>query len=124
MASVADGDGVPEAYVSDAGSRLRALDVTDGRVEWATRLSTTSDSAPPGAVLADLTGDGDRSLVAVSEEGTVVVLDPASGAERAAYERDVPVWTAVTPADLTDNPGLEILVRYGDGRVVALAYRG
>ncbi|WP_459193676.1 outer membrane protein assembly factor BamB family protein [Halosimplex sp. J119] len=119
-----DGDGTPEAYVSEAGSIVRALDASDGSEEWRTRLATDEGSVTPPAVLADLTGDGDRELAAVTNGGTVAVLDPASGAELAAYERDVPIWTGATPANLTAASGDELLVRYGDGRVVALAYDG
>jgi hypothetical protein len=71
-------------------------------------------------VLVDLDGDGSPSLVAGTSGGTVAVLDPATGAERAVYERDAPVLTGVTPANLTAAPGDEVLVRYADGRVVAL----
>ncbi|MFC7196811.1 PQQ-binding-like beta-propeller repeat protein [Halosimplex aquaticum] len=117
-----DGDGTPEAYVGEAGSLLRALDATDGTEEWRARLSTADGSVTPPAVLADLDGDGERSLVAVTNGGRVAVLDPATGGERATYERDVPIWTGVTPANLTAAPGEELLVRYGDGRVVALEY--
>ncbi|WP_436908738.1 outer membrane protein assembly factor BamB family protein [Halosimplex marinum] len=118
----ADGDGTPEAYVSEAGNVLRALDAADGDEEWRTRLATSEGAVTPPAVLADPDGDRSRELVAVTNGGTVAVLDPATGAERAAYERDVAVWTGVTPANLTAAPGDELLVRYGDGRVVALEY--
>jgi len=117
-----DGDGTPEAYVSEAGSTVRAVDASDGDEEWQTRLATANGSVTPPAVLADLDGDGTPSLVAATNGGTVAVLDPETGAERAAYERDLPLWTGVTPANLTAAPGEELLVRYGDGRVVALEY--
>ncbi|ERH02330.1 MAG: hypothetical protein J07HN6_01898, partial [Halonotius sp. J07HN6] len=37
-------------------------------------------------------------------------------------ERAVPIWTFPTPADIDDDDSAEILVRYGDSRVVALDY--
>ncbi|PSP69349.1 hypothetical protein BRC79_04425 [Halobacteriales archaeon QH_8_67_27] len=117
-----DGDGTPEAYVTEAGSRLRALDAADGREEWRTRLSTTEGTVTPPAVLADLDGEDEPELVAATNGGRVTVVDPETGSERATYERDVAVWTSVTPANLTTAPGEEMLVRYGDGRVVALEY--
>lgn len=117
-----DGDGRVEAYVSEAGSLVRALDAGDGSQVWQTRLATANESVTPPAVLADLDGDGEALLVTATNAGTLAVLDPETGAERAAYERDVPVWTGVTAANLTDSPGAELLVRYGDGRVVALEY--
>jgi outer membrane protein assembly factor BamB len=124
LRTVADGDGdaTPEVYVSAPGGVVAALDATDGSEEWRTRLETADDLTTPAPVLADLDGEGAPELAVASEAGTVSVLDPADGAELAAYERDVPVWTSVTTANLTDSPGREILVRYGDGRVVALAY--
>jgi len=117
-----DGDGTPEVYLSSTGGVVVALDATDGREEWRTRLETTDGLTTPAPVLADLDGEGGPELAVATESGTVAVLDPADGAELAAYERDVPVWTSVTPANLTDDPGLELLVRYGDGRVAALSY--
>jgi hypothetical protein len=57
----------------------------------------------------------------VTNGGTVVVLGPG-GRELAAYERSVPVWTFPTLADLDGDGASEVLVRYGDGRVVALSY--
>ncbi|WP_415379305.1 PQQ-binding-like beta-propeller repeat protein [Halosimplex sp. TS25] len=118
----ADDDGAPEAYVGEAGSLLRAFDAADGSEEWRTRLATADGSVTPPAVLADLDGDGEPSLVAVTNGGTVSVLDPETGSERATYQRDVPIWTGATPTNLTATPGEELLVRYGDGRVVALEY--
>lgn len=117
-----DGDGVPEAYVALPGSTVLAVDAATGATDWQRRLDPSSDGVTPPPVLADLTGDGDPELAAATADGTVAVLDPADGAELAAYRRDVPVWTHVTAANLTADPGREVLVRYGDGRVVALAY--
>ncbi|MFB6139228.1 MAG: PQQ-binding-like beta-propeller repeat protein [Halosimplex sp.] len=117
-----DGDGTPEAYVSVPGNLLRAFDASDGHEEWQTRLASESGTITPPAVLGDLDGDGAPELVAGTNGGTVAVLDPATGAELAAYERDDPIWTGSTTANLTDDPGEEILVRYGRGRVVALEY--
>jgi outer membrane protein assembly factor BamB len=123
LASVGDGDadGVPEAYLGVSGTDVLALDATDGSEEWRTRL-TSGDTTVPAPVLAELDGEGTPELAAATAGGTVAILDPADGSELAAYERDVPVWTTVTPANLTADPGRELLVRYGDGRVVALAY--
>jgi len=63
-------------------------------------------------------------VVRVLNSGTVAVLDPETGAELALYERTVPVWTFPTVHDIDDDGAAEILVRYGDGRVVALEYVG
>jgi len=73
----------------------------------------------PPPVLGDLDGDGSPELVAVTNDGLVRVLDPASGAVLATYERDedVAMFTHATVADGS------IYVIYGDGQVVALSYR-
>jgi len=117
-----DGDAADEVYVSLPGGVVTALVAADGSEEWRTRVETTDGLVTPAPVLADLDGADDPELVVATETGSVSVLDPADGGQLAAYERDVPVWTPVTPANLTDSPGEEILVRYGDGRVVALEY--
>lgn len=124
LTTVADGDGddIPEAYVSSPGGVVVALDATDGSEQWRTRLETTEGLTTPAPVLTDLDGTGRSELVVATEAGTVAVLDPVDGEELAAHERDVPVWTSVTPAELTGDATPELLVRYGDGRVVALSY--
>jgi hypothetical protein len=63
-------------------------------------------------------------VVGVLNSGTAAVLDPETGAELALYERTVPVWTFPTVHDVDNDGAAEILVRYGDGRVVALEYVG
>jgi len=117
-----DGDGRPEAYVAAADGVVHAFDALDGSEDWRTTLAADADGATPPPTLADLSGDGEPELVAPTRGGTVVVLDPGDGSEHAAYERATPILTGVTAADISDSPGDEILVRYGDGRVVALAY--
>ncbi|MFT4922576.1 MAG: outer membrane protein assembly factor BamB [Haloarculaceae archaeon] len=118
----ADGDGDTEVYFAKPGNVVGALNATAGDLEWTTRLAPEENTPTPAPVLGDLTGDGQRELVTVTSSGTVTVLNPTSGEQLAVYERETPVWTFPTVADLTDDPGAEILVRYGDGRVAALAY--
>ena len=117
-----DGDGTVELYVGRIGGRLLALDATTGDTEWSTRLSTNDEAMVQPPVLADVDGETGPEVVTVLETGTVVVVDPNSGAEQARYERDVPVWTAPSVADLDGDDVDEIIVRYGDGRVVRLDY--
>ena len=40
----------------------------------------------------------------------------------AFYERNVPIWTFPSVHEINNNGTEGILVRYGDGRVVMLAY--
>jgi outer membrane protein assembly factor BamB len=117
-----DGDGAAEVYLGRPGGVVVALTAADGGEEWRTRLETAEGLTTPAPVVADLDGAGGPELVVATEAGTAAVLDPGDGEELAAYERDVPVWAPVTAANLTDSPGREVLVRYGDGRVVALEY--
>lgn len=118
----ADGDGRAEAYVGYSGNRVAALDAQTGDVEWTTRLSESRRNAP-GPVVGDVTGDGTPDLAVAASDGTVSVLDPATGERRASYARETPILTHLALADLDGDGSREILVRYGDGRVVALAYR-
>ena len=118
----ADGDGTAGLYVGRFGGDILALNAETGATEWSTSVSSSDDTIVPPPVLGDVTGDGQSEVIAVTETGSVVVLDAASGAELARYERSVPIWTFATPANIDDDSRMEILVRYGDGRVVALEY--
>ncbi|WP_430506310.1 PQQ-binding-like beta-propeller repeat protein [Haloparvum sp. PAK95] len=117
-----DGDGTPEVYLGKAGGKVIALDGATGETEWSTTITTSSDADVLSPVLEDVNGDGTLEVIAVAETGTVTVLDASSGTELATYERNVPILTFATPADLDGDGSAEILVRYGDGRVVALEY--
>lgn len=118
----ADRDGTAGFYVGRFGGDILALNAETGATEWSTSVSTSDDTIVPPPVLGDVTGDGQSEVIAVTETGSVVVLDAASGAELARYERSVSIWTFATPANIDDDSRMEILVRYGDGRVVALEY--
>ncbi len=118
----ADADGTPEVHVGRVGGEVLALDADTGATEWATTVAVDDDAIVPPPVTADVTGDGRPEVIAVTEVGRVAVLDPVTGEELATYEREVPIWTFATPADLDDDGDREVLVRYGDGRVVALQY--
>ncbi|WP_254543954.1 outer membrane protein assembly factor BamB family protein [Halomarina pelagica] len=119
-----DGDGTVEVYLSRTDGRVTVLEGTTGDEEWTTTVARQESPSTPPPVVGDVTGDGQPDLVAVTGSGTVAVLDPASGEERAAYDRDVPIRTYPTLANVDDDPAAEILARYGDGRVVLLNYRG
>lgn len=118
----ADGDGTPELYLGRVGGAVLALDARSGETEWSTTIAIEDDVIVPPPVTADVTGDGQREVIAAAQSGRVVVLDADRGEELAGYEREVPVWTFVTPADLDGDGDAELLVRYGDGRVAALEY--
>ena len=120
-ASDVDGDGGVELLVGLSNGTAVALDGASGETEWTTRVSTADDGVLAAPVVASVDGGNETVVVAAARDGTVALLDPANGAERAAYSRDVPVWTYPTPADLDGDGTDEVLVRYGDGRVVALS---
>ena len=117
-----DGDGQAEVYAVAQDGKLRALDASDGTIEWTTTLTTEDVQMTPPPALGDLDGDGDPELVAVSQDGVVSVVNPKSGEIIDSYKRDVPIWMRPTLTNLDNNDTLEILVVYGDGRVVALSF--
>jgi outer membrane protein assembly factor BamB len=121
-AADADGDGTVELYVGRLGGEIIALDAETGETEWSTSISRSEDAITPSPVLGDVNGNGRPEVIAVVNTGSVAVLDADSGAELARYEREVPIWTFASPADIDDDGRVEVLVRYGDGRVVALDY--
>lgn len=117
-----DGDGRAEVYVAGRDGVVRSLDGVTGDEEWSTTITTEPVAPMPPPSLGDLDGDGDPELVAPSNTGSVTVLDPASGDVLATYHRDVPINTFVRVTD-SDGDGIdELIVIYGDGRVVTLEY--
>lgn len=114
-----DGDSGWEVLVGTTDGQVVVLDAENGTPEWSTTVSSAG-AVVQGPRPADLDGDGTLEVVTATREGTVVALDGETGAEVAAFERAVPVWTFVTPADLDGDGADEVLVRYGDGRVTAL----
>ena len=118
-----DGSG-PTLYVGRVNGEVVALNAQTGETEWKTTVATGEDATLPPPVVADVTGDDSVEVITVTNSGRVAVLDAVSGEELARYERSVPIWTVPTPADIDDDSRAELLVRYGDGRVVALDYAG
>lgn len=116
-----DGDGTPEVYVGSGGDTVAALNARTGKTEWKTTLSTDAKLLP-APVTGDVNGDGDPEVVAVTNHGTVQVLDASSGEVLASHERKVKVWVHPTVCDIDGDGADEILVMYGDGRVVELSY--
>ncbi|MEE6208911.1 PQQ-binding-like beta-propeller repeat protein [Salarchaeum sp. III] len=114
-----DRDGTREVYVGSRGGRVLAVNATTGAVEWRTRLSETTDLTP-APIVGNFTASPGPEVAAVTHGGQVAILDAATGETVATYERDVAVWVHPTAADIDDDPLDELLVMYGDGRVVAL----
>lgn len=117
-----DRDGANEAYAVGGDGALRSLDAATGDAEWKTDLAGGDVRMTPPPSLGDVTGDGSPELVVAGNDGTVSVVDPADGTLLAAYERDVPVYTHATLADVDADAADEVFVMYADGRVVALDY--
>ncbi|QDX39463.1 PQQ-binding-like beta-propeller repeat protein [Salarchaeum sp. JOR-1] len=114
-----DGDGTRELYVGSRGGRVLAVDAATGTVEWQTRLSETT-ALTPAPITGNFTASPGPEVAAVTHSGQVAVLDADAGDVVASYERDVVVWVHPTAADIDADPLDELLVMYGDGRVVAL----
>lgn len=110
-----------ELYVATGGGNLYALSARTGSVEWHATLST-QDNIIPAPALGDVDGDGHPELVTVTNSGDVSVRNPKTGELLASYQREVVIWTHPTLVDLDGDRAQEILVMYGDGRVVALSY--
>lgn len=109
-------------FVGRVNGSVLALDGSDGSTKWATTISTGEESVVASPVLGDVNGDDNPEVLAVTRGGTVSVLNASDGAELARYERSIPLYTFVTPADIDDDGDDELLARYGDGRVVTLDY--
>ncbi|PSP79879.1 hypothetical protein BRC88_07085 [Halobacteriales archaeon QS_4_69_225] len=118
-----DGDGTDEVYLGLSGGTVQALDASDGTDEWSTQFPGENRIMPP-PTLGDIGGDRSPELVVGTQEGVVYVLDPSSGEQLATYERETPIWTYPVLADIDEDPGSEILIMYGDGRVAALSFEG
>jgi outer membrane protein assembly factor BamB len=114
-------DGTVEVYATNQTGTLFALDGRTGRVEWSRKLTDGDTQMTPPPVAGDVTGDGTRELVAVTNDGLVRVVDPADGTVLATYRRDAAVYTHATLADTDGDGRQELYVLYGDGTAVALA---
>lgn len=117
-----DGDGDVEVYPVARNGKLYGVSGANGSVEWTLQLADPPVGVAPPPSTGDVDADGDPELVAVTDDGTVAVVDPTDGSVLATYERDVPIRTFPRIADVDGDREREILVLYGDGRVVALSY--
>ncbi|QLC35393.1 PQQ-binding-like beta-propeller repeat protein (plasmid) [Halarchaeum sp. CBA1220] len=116
-----DNGDTPKVYVGSGGDAIAALNVATGATEWRTELGIDANMLPPPAI-GDVDGDGSSEVVAVTNGGTVHVMNPTTGEVRASYRRDVAVWAEPTLFDIDNDGAEEIVIMYGDGRVVALSY--
>lgn len=114
-----DGDGQQELYVGLPNGTAVALDAATGDTEWTTTVTTSDDGVISGPVAVTVE-DGGTAVAVAARDGTVALLNATNGAELGAYHRAVPIWTHPTASDLDGDGTDELLVRYGDGRVVAL----
>lgn len=116
-----DGDGVAELYAVAQDAVLRSYTARNGTEEWSTTLTAERVQMTPPPSLGDLDGDSRPELVAVTNDGLVSLVDPATGEVQDTYRRDVSIWVHPTIADADGDGVAEAYVIYGDGRVVALS---
>ena len=55
-------------------------------------------------------------------QSLLTIVDPKTGEIEASYKREVPINTFARITDFDGDGSNEILVVYGDGRVVSLSY--
>lgn len=113
--------GAATVYVAVNGGTLHALSGNDGSTQWTSSFPGDNRITPP-PTLGDVDGDGTDEIIATTMEGVVYVLNSNNGEQRATYERDVPIWTHATVVNIDSDADDDVLVIYGDGRVVALAF--
>lgn len=116
----ADGDGEMEVYATARDGHLRALAGDDGTVEWTKKLTAADVQMTPPPVVGDVTGDETLEIVAVTNDGRVLIVAP-DGAVLATYARDAAIYTHATLADTDGDGAEELYVMYGDGTVAALS---
>ncbi|WP_159103062.1 outer membrane protein assembly factor BamB family protein [Halarchaeum acidiphilum] len=112
----------PRAYVTSANGRLTAYALADGRAVWNRTLDRERHYVPP-PTLADLDGDGNRSVVATTAYGPMRAYDAADGASRGTWawnDDDVAVWAGLRSADVDGDGDDEVLAVTTDAQVVAV----
>jgi outer membrane protein assembly factor BamB len=85
---------------SDDGTVAR-LDAESGDVVWETTVASDAVQMMPPPVAGDVDGDGDAELAVAAHDGTVAVLDPATGRTLASVGHDDRVLVFVVYADGT-----------------------
>ncbi|GGM62045.1 hypothetical protein GCM10009017_10140 [Halarchaeum rubridurum] len=118
-------DASARAYVTSTDGRLTAYDLATGRVVWNRTLDRERHYVPP-PTLADLDGDGNRSVVATTGHGPMRAFDAASGASRGVWgweDEDVAVWAGLRSADLDGDGDDEVLAVTTDAQVIAVGDR-
>lgn len=121
VAEIVAVEGDPMVYATAGDGRLHALDAATGETAWTTTLTSEDVQMTPAPILGDLDGDDGPELVAVTNDGRVLVVDPASGDVFDSYRRGVTIWTSPAVADVDGDGADDVFVIYGDGRVVALS---
>lgn len=117
-----DRDGQTELYPVARNGRLYSLSGTNGSIELSVALTDKPVTVSPPPSFGDVNDDGSPELVAVTYTGSVKVLDPKTGEVLATYMEQTPIRTFPRITDFDGDGVNEILVIYGDGRVVALSY--
>lgn len=120
VGEVAESEGRSLVYVGRNGGQILTLDADTGERVWVSDHPPEGERRTPAPVLGDVTGGGTIEAIAVTNSGHLTVVDAADGTVESSYQTGVAVWVPVTLADLNGDGVEEILVRLGDGRVLAL----
>jgi hypothetical protein len=101
IAADVDADGVPEVLTFDVDLRVVALRA-DGTELWRTASTVSAPDALPAMTAADLEGDGTVEVIADD-----LLIEGATGAERARLAVPHAVWYRLATAADTDLDGVQ-----------------
>ncbi|WP_227134486.1 outer membrane protein assembly factor BamB family protein [Halorubellus salinus] len=110
------------AFVASDDGTVARLDAESGDVVWETTVASDAVQMMPPPVAGDVDGDGDSELVVAAHDGTVAVLDPATGRTIATVTHDDRVFAAPVLADVDGDDRVEAFVIYADGTVRRFDY--
>jgi outer membrane protein assembly factor BamB len=107
-------------YTTEGDGVVHAIDRSDGSLAWTT--SSLSSTAPANApVVGESALDGGPAVGTLTYDGTLGLLDPATGRIELEHQFGSETFTSPLLVDVTGDDRQDVVVMFGDGRTEAFA---